>query len=52
MQRNMFRPPNSHAESRLLESIEVTDPLPIHQLAFAPQEYQDSQIDKSRTGVS
>ena len=51
MQRHRFPSPNPQAELEPFESLEATDPLPIHQPAFAPQEAPDSQIAKPRTGM-
>ena len=49
MQRHMFPSPNPQAELEPFESLEATDPLPIHQPAFAPQEDPNPQIAKPWT---
>jgi hypothetical protein len=51
MQRDMFSPPDPHAQLQAFEPVQSSDAFPIHPPALATQEHPDAQVPKPWLGM-
>jgi hypothetical protein len=52
VQRDVLTSPHPHAQLQAVESVQSSDPFPIHPPAFPTQQHPDPQIPKPGPGVS
>jgi hypothetical protein len=52
MQGHVLAPPNPHAELGAIQTVQPTDPLPVHEPALPPEQHPDALKAEARSRMS
>jgi hypothetical protein len=52
MQGHVLAPPNPHAKLEAIQTVQPTDPLPVHEPALPPEQHPDALIAEARSRMS